>query len=128
MKYLIDTHLLIWTALNSAKLSTKARSILSQDDATYFFSAASIWEIAIKRSKNPALLPFDAASARKLFIATGFSELGITAEHCAAVESLPAIHADPFDRLLIAQAKTDGCILVTHDRFVTSYGDFTIMV
>ena len=123
MKYLIDTHLLIWTVLNSAKLSAKARSILSQDDATYFFSAASIWEIAIKRAKNPALLPFDAASARELFLATGFSELGITAEHCAAVESLPAIHADP-----IAQAKTDGYILVTHDRFVTSYGDFIIMV
>ena len=89
MKYLIDTHLLIWTVLNSAKLSAKARSILSQGDATYFFSAASIWEIAIKRAKNPALLPFDAASARELFLATGLSELGITAEHCAAVESLP---------------------------------------
>ena len=128
MKYLLDTHLLLWSVLDSAKLSAKARRVLSKDGAGYFFSAASVWEIAIKRAKNPALLPFDSATARNLFLAAGFLELAITSAHCIGVENLPAIHTDPFDRLLVAQAKADGCTLVTHDRLVASYGDFTMMV
>ena len=128
MKYLLDTHLLLWSVLDSAKLSAKARRVLSQDGAEYFFSAVSVWEIAIKRAKNPALLPFDSATARNLFLTAGFLELAITSTHCSEVENLPSIHADPFDRLLIAQAKTDGCTLVTHDRLVASYDDSAIMV
>ena len=128
MKYLVDTHLLIWTVLNSSKLSDKARSVLTQIDGEYCFSAASIWEIALKRTKHPDQFPVSAREARELFLAAGFAELGVSSSHCAVVEGLPTIHGDPFDRLLIAQALSEGMKLVTHDRMIVQYGDMVIAV
>lgn len=128
MKYLIDTHLLLWAVLDSARLSEKARRLLADADAEYYFSAASVWEIAIKRAKNPGILPFGADTARDLFLSAGFSELEIAAASCAAVEHLPPIHADPFDRILVAQATTAGMTLLTHDRLLAPYGDFVVKV
>ena len=73
MKYLVDTHLLIWTVLNSSKLSDRARAVLSQTNGEYCFSAASIWEIALKRAKHPDQFPLSAREARELFLAAGFA-------------------------------------------------------
>ena len=128
MKYLVDTHLLIWTVLNSSKLSDGARAVLGQTNGEYCFSAASIWEIALKRMKHPDQFPMSAREARELFLAAGFEELGVASDHCAAVEGLPPIHGDPFDRILIAQALSEGMKLVTHDRMVVQYGDVAVDV
>ena len=128
MKYLVDTHLLIWTVLNSSKLSDRAQNVLCQTNGEYFFSAASIWEIALKRTKHPDQFPMSAREARELFLAAGLEELGVSSSHCAAVEGLPPIHGDPFDRLLIAQALSEGMKLVTHDRMVVQYGDVAVDV
>ncbi len=128
MKFLVDTHILIWAVLNSSKLSDRARAVLNQADGEYCFSAASIWEIALKRMKHPDQFPVSACEARELFISAGFEELSVSSSHCAEVESLPPIHGDPFDRILIAQALREGMKLVTHDRMVVQYGDVAVAV
>ena len=128
MKYLVDTHLLIWTVLDSAKLPNRAKKILEEDDGEYYFSAASVWEIALKRQKHPERFPFTATEARDLFLAAGFIEQAVSSKHSAAVEDLPHIHGDPFDRLLVAQAQCDGMKLLTHDRMIVQYGDVAVEV
>ncbi len=128
MRYLVDTHVLIWATMDSAKLSNAAREALCKGDGEYYFSAASIWEIALKRTKHPEQFPFTAAAARKLFFAAGFVELSVSARHSAAVEDLPKIHGDPFDRLLVAQALSENMKLVTHDRMILQYGDIAVEV
>jgi len=128
MRYLLDTHLLIWTLSNTAKLSAKARQILSDADGLFYFSPASVWEVGIKRGKHPDQLPFSAQDFRKLLRESGFRELPITSAHTAATESLPEIHGDPFDRLLIAQAQVESVTLVTHDGKLVSYGQDIVSV
>ena len=128
MKYLVDTHLLIWTVLDSAKLSDKAKNILEEDNNEYYFSAASVWEIALKRQKHPEQFPFTATAAKDLFLAAGFIERAVSSKHSAAVEYLPHLHGDPFDRLLVAQARCEGMKLLTHDRMIVQYGDVVVEV
>ena len=128
MKYLVDTHLLIWTVLDSAKLSDVAKKILEEDDGEYYFSAASVWEIALKRQKHPEQFPFTATAARDLFLAAGFIERVVSSKHSAAVEDLPHLHGDPFDRLLVAQARCEGMKLLTHNRMIVQYGDVAVEV
>ncbi len=128
MRYLVDTHVLIWATMDSEKLSNAARETLCKGDGEYYFSAASIWEIALKRTKHPEQFPFTAAAARKLFLAAGFVELAVSARHSAAVEDLPKIHGDPFDRMLVAQALSENMKLVTHDRMILQYGDMAVEV
>ena len=128
MKYLVDTHLLIWTVLDSAKLSDVAKKILEEDDGEYYFSAASVWEIALKRQKHPEQFPFTATAARDLFLAAGFIERVVSSKHSAAVEDLPHLHGDPFDRLLVAQARCEGMKLLTHDRMIVQYRDVAVEV
>ncbi len=128
MKCLVDTHLAIWSVADSGKLSKKATAILRDDRIRFYFSAASIWEIAIKRAKHPEEIPIGADEARNLFLEAGYRELPVTSYHAASVESLPAIHADPFDRILVAQAKIEGMRLLTHDHILPGYGDFVVEV
>ena len=128
VKYLVDTHLAIWSVADSGKLSKEAASILGNGLGRFFFSAASIWEIAIKRARHPDEISFGADEARKLFLEAGYRELSVTSFHAAAVEILPPIHADPFDRILVAQAQTEGMNLLTHDRIIPDYGDFVVKV
>ena len=128
MKILVDTHLLIWATCDSAKLSNAARSALQKGGCEYYFSAASIWEIAIKRARHSDAIPISAADARKLFVAAGYVELPVGATQAEDVETLPPIHSDPFDRILVAQAKIDGMTLLTHDHLLPPYGDFVKMV
>jgi PIN domain nuclease of toxin-antitoxin system len=94
-------------------------------------SAASIWEIAIKHSLNrtgPDRMPYSGAAAIERCQASGFEFLAITPRHAAAVGSLPDLHGDPFDRLLIAQALTEPLILLTRDRAVSAYSDTIVLV
>ena len=128
MRYLVDTHVLIWAVSRSEKLSAVAKRAFAQADGSYFFSPVSVWEIAIKHSKHPDDMPMTGKEAARLFREAGFRELKLDAAHCAAVEDLPPIHADPFDRLLIAQAESMGMKLITHDHLIAGYGDVALVV
>jgi len=128
MRYLIDTHILIWAVANPRKLSAKARKVLSESDAEYFFSAASVWEIAIKHLRHPDDIPLSAGAARRMFTSSGFRELPVLARHPELVENLADLHGDPFDRLLIAQARCESMVLVTHDEKVAAYGEGILAV
>ena len=118
MKVLLDTHLLLWAAGLPERLSPKARSLLEAPDAQLFFSAASLWEIAIKRAARRLRAPADLGSR---VLASGFEPVPITFAHAEAAGSLPRIHGDPFDRMLVAQAQAERLTIVTVDRGIARY-------
>ena len=91
-------------------------------------SAATIWEIAIKRSVNRGNMPCSGSEARRFFIEAGYLLLAITDEHVVAIENLASIHADPFDRIIIAQAFSEPLRLITHDETVAKYSDSILLV
>ena len=121
MKLLLDTHLLLWAALDPYKLSASALTLLEADDSELFFSAASLWEIAIKSALERANFQVDPRVLRRGLLDNGYTELPITSEHAVAVSSLPSLHKDPFDRLLVAQATVEGITLLTSDALVARY-------
>ncbi|UIF91501.1 type II toxin-antitoxin system VapC family toxin [Cupriavidus sp. UYPR2.512] len=121
MKVLLDTHLLLWAALTPARLSPVAQSILGNEDTKPYFSAASLWEVAIKQGLGRADFHVDARVLRRGLIDNGYSELPIGSEHAVAINCLPPIHKDPFDRLLVAQATVEGITLLTSDQLVAQY-------
>ena len=131
MRLLLDTHIAVWVVEDNPALTTKARNLLMQDDAVIYVSAASIWEIAIKsalRAERRDGFGFTAEEAHQLFVESGMEILDIKAEHAAAVSDLPMLHADPFDRIMVAQAHCAGLHFVTHDRALVGYGDHIIRV
>ena len=128
MKNLVDTHMLLWVVQDSPKLSKKARYMLTEPEDEYWFSAASVWEIAIKRGTRSAKLQISAEQARTAFLAAGFKELTVTSLHAATAETLPKLHKDPFDRILVAQARAEGWRLITHDATLAGYGDWVALV
>jgi PIN domain nuclease of toxin-antitoxin system len=121
MKLLIDTHLLLWTAAGSRRLSATARNLLDDPDNQLFFSTVSVWEIVIKRGRGRDNFHVDPRLLRRNLLNNGYGELEITGQHALAVEDLPALHRDPFDRLLIAQSIVEGLTLLTADRTVARY-------
>jgi PIN domain nuclease of toxin-antitoxin system len=121
MKFLLDTHLLLWTAGDPKRLSTKARKLINEPASELFFSAASLWEIAIKRGLGRDDFKVDARLLRRGLLDNGYSELPIGSEHAVAIDSLPPIHKDPFDRMLVAQAMVEGITLLTSDAVVAQY-------
>jgi PIN domain nuclease of toxin-antitoxin system len=122
--FLLDTHLLIWSAFEPARLSPKARRLLQSREVPLLFSLASLWEVAIKSSLGRADFVVDPGRFHQGLLAAGFQELGIQAKHLQQVASLPWLHRDPFDRLLVAQAKVEGVRLLTTDRALKGYGRF----
>jgi len=121
MKLLLDTHLLLWAAGEPDHLSKGALLLISDQDNELFFSAASLWEIAIKNSLGRNDFQVDARLLRRGLLDNGYNELPINSEHAVAIDSLPAIHKDPFDRILISQAKVEGITLLTADSMVAQY-------
>lgn len=121
MKLLLDTHLLLWAAGNPERLSTDARDLIEAPDNELFFSAASLWEIAIKRGLGRDDFQVDARLLRRGLLDNGYSELPIGSEHAVAIDSLPSLHKDPFDRMLVAQATIEGITLLTADALVAAY-------
>jgi PIN domain nuclease of toxin-antitoxin system len=112
-------------------LPPAARDLIGSPENAIFVSAASLWEIAIKHALNrgrPADMPISAVEARGYFLAAGYSLLPITPQHAVAVESLPALHTDPFDRMLVAQARVEPLRLVTGDEELAGYGDGVLVV
>ncbi|WP_420996157.1 type II toxin-antitoxin system VapC family toxin [Cupriavidus sp. 30B13] len=121
MKILLDTHLLLWAAATPLRLPADARALIEAEETELFFSAASIWEIAIKRGLGRADFQVDARVLRRALLDNEYNELPIGSEHAVAIESLPPIHKDPFDRLLVAQATVEGITLLTADATVGQY-------
>jgi PIN domain nuclease of toxin-antitoxin system len=121
VKLLLDTHLLIWAADGADRLPKNAQSLMADPENELLFSVASLWEIAIKRGLNRADFQVDARVLRRGLLDNGYSELPILSEHVVAIDTLPPIHRDPFDRLLIAQASVCGITLLTNDEFVARY-------
>jgi len=121
VKLLLDTHLLIWAADNSERIPAVAREMMANLENELLFSVASIWEIAIKRALNRPDFQVDARLLRRGLLDNGYSELTVLSEHALAIDALPQIHKDPFDRLLIAQAMVEGITLLTADETVARY-------
>lgn len=121
MKFLLDTHLLLWAAGQPEKLSESARSLLNDPQNELLFSSASLWEIAIKQGLGRDDFKVEAHLLRRGLLDNGYDELPITSEHAIAVISLPPIHKDPFDRMLVAQSIVEGITLLTSDPLVGQY-------
>jgi PIN domain nuclease of toxin-antitoxin system len=121
MKWLLDTHLLLWCATSPEKLSSRARKLLLDPASALHFSVASLWEVAIKQSLGRGDFDVDASVLRRGLLDNGYTELPVTGPHVIAVTGLPTLHKDPFDRILIAQAQVEGIILLTADAMVTQY-------
>lgn len=121
MKLLLDTHLLLWAAGEPERLSREARILIDNPENELLFSAASLWEVAIKRGLGRADFQVDARLLRRGLLDNGYSELPIISDHVVATESLPPIHKDPFDRVLVAQATVEGMLLLTIDSQLSQY-------
>jgi len=119
MKLLIDTHLLLWAAADT--LPHDAVPYFLNDENELFFSPASIWEIIIKKNLNRPDFRIDAFALYQGLLHNGYTELNITNRHVLLIAGLPPVHKDPFDRLLVAQAKAEEAVLLTSDKIVSTY-------
>jgi PIN domain nuclease of toxin-antitoxin system len=126
MKFLLDTHLLIWAAED--RLSEKAERYILNEENILFFSPASIWEITIKNALGRPDFRIDSGLFRRGLLENGYEELCITSRQAVLVGDLPPVHKDPFDRMLIAQARSEGIILLTSDSSLAAYGGTIIVV
>jgi PIN domain nuclease of toxin-antitoxin system len=122
VKLLIDTHLLLWAAAMPQRLSPRAVARLEAPENRLQFSAASLWEIAIKAGLGRSDFTVDPRRLRQGLIDNDYEELPLTGAHALALADLPALHKDPFDRILIAQAKVEGLTLLTADATLARYG------
>jgi PIN domain nuclease of toxin-antitoxin system len=123
MRLLLDTHLLLWAMAASRKLPRGVKSQLLDPRNEVYYSAANLWEIAIKSGLRRADFRIDLEALMEALGASGFLELPITAMHAAGVARLPPIHKDPFDRLLVAQSMAEPMTLLTNDAVLADYWD-----
>lgn len=128
MRYLLDTHIVIWAMVGSAKLSAKARAILENPENILYVSSASIWEISIKNALKPSDIPITSEQMIRFCRDSGIIELPVRFCHSQRVSTVPMHHNDPFDRMLVAQAMEDGLSLMSHDGKLPAYGDMVLLV
>jgi len=121
VKLLLDTQLLLWAAGVPERLSAKARKLLNDPRNEILFSAASLWEIAIKITLGREDFRVEPRLLRRGLLDNGYAELPVTSQHAVNIDSLPPLHKDPFDRLLLAQALSEGITLVTGDAQLARY-------
>ena len=121
MSFLLDTHILLWAAGMPERLPGDARALIEDPSSDLYFSAASLWEVAIKNGLGRADFNIDPRLLRQGLRNNGYIELAITGTHAVAVDALPPIHNDPFDRLLIAQAHAEALTLLTADTVLGKY-------
>ena len=119
---LLDTHLVLWSALDPGRLSAKARRILQSRESPLAFSLVTLWEVAIKTSLGRPDFMVDPRRLHDGLLTAGFQEIQILAGHLVRVASLPWVHRDPFDRLLVAQAMDERITLLTVDSTLAGYG------
>lgn len=127
MRLLLDTNIFLWCALNDARLTDDARTLLTHADAIYV-SSACIWEISIKKSLGKIDAANGLGKLTDAIEASGFLELPITSQHAAAVCSLAPIHRDPFDRIMLAQAITEPLVFVTSDQLLQGYSNLVKVI
>ena len=128
MRVLVDTHLLLWAVASSRRLPKGARSLILDAANEVFYSAASVWEVAIKSALRRRDFKANPTVLVRALAQSGFSELPVTSAHAARVAGLPAIHRDPFDRLLVAQSLVEPMTLLTNDAVLVGYGPFVQLV
>jgi PIN domain nuclease of toxin-antitoxin system len=128
MRLLVDTHLLLWAAASSRRLPREARRLMENAENEVLYSAASLWEIAIKAGLRKADFKADVALLRPALAEMGFVELPILGAHAERLASLPPLHKDPFDRMLVAQSLAEPLVLLTNDRVLTAYGEVVKVV
>jgi len=121
LRLLLDTHVLLWAAGQPRRLPAAARRLLGDARSELLFSAASLWEIAIKRGLGRRDFRVDPRLLRRGLLENGYVELAITGEHAIAVDDLPPIHKDPFDRMLVAQAMVESVTLLSTDPLLAKY-------
>jgi PIN domain nuclease of toxin-antitoxin system len=125
---LLDTHIVLWASAAKSKLPKAAENLLATEQHTLWVSAVTFWEVAIKRSLNKPDFRIDVAPLRAGLLRNGHFELAIDGTHALELAKLPMYHTDPFDRLLVAQAKAEGMVLLTSDQALAAYGDFVHVV
>jgi PIN domain nuclease of toxin-antitoxin system len=128
VRLLPDTHLLLWAAFEPGKVPAKAESLLKDLGNELFFSAASIWKVAIKTARGLADFQVNPTRLRMGLLENGYSEIPVTGAHAVAVTALPMLHKDPFDRLLVAQAVVEQFVLLTSDKILAAYPGSIIKV
>jgi len=128
MRLLVDTHLLLWAAARSRRLPKEARLLLEEPANEVFFSAASLWEIVIKAALHKPDFKVDVTLLRPALSEMGFAELPVSGTHAERLASLPPIHKDPFDRMLVAQSFAEPLVLLTNDGVLADYGDIVKVV
>lgn len=121
MNLLLDTHILLWAAARPEKLSRKTLRLFDDPDNTLVFSAASLWEIVSKQSLGRDDFDVNARQLRRGLLDNGYNELLVTSTHALALDDLPPLHKDPFDRMLLAQSRVEGFTLLTADKQVLQY-------
>jgi PIN domain nuclease of toxin-antitoxin system len=121
VRILLDTHIILWAVTDSPKLPESARKMILDERNRIYFSSASIWEVAIKHAMAPEQMPVSSQDLLQYAGQSGYEELPVSAEHAVTVETLPPVHKDPFDRILVAQAVAEPMRLLTHDRLLSKY-------
>lgn len=127
MRLLLDTQIALWALVDDPRLGQKARDLILDSDNEINVSTATVWEVAIKHGLGRGDMPVSGARAAKLFSEAGYRELPVTWKHAALVDELPAIHGDPFDRILVAQSLAEPMRLVTRDKTISQYNDTIIL-
>jgi PIN domain nuclease of toxin-antitoxin system len=128
MRLLLDTHIALWAIRDDAQLSARARGLIVDPDNAILVSAATVWEISVKHTLKRADMPLSGADAVGFFREAGYELISVSATHAALAGALPPYHADPFDRMLVAQARAESAQLLTHDGVITKYGSWVIHV
>ena len=128
MNYLLDTHLLLWASTNHEKLPPDAAAVIADRNNQLWMSVISLWEVAIKASQRKRDFPYEPEQLRIGLLINGYEELKMESQHVLALRKLPNVHADPFDRLLVAQAISEDMLLLTADRQLSEYGKHVKLV
>ncbi len=132
MKILIDTHIALWAVLNDPKLPERAKDIILDEENEIFYSTASVWEITIKHMLHPDRLRINGNLLAKGCEDNGYMVLPVFNKHVSALETLKLLenaprHNDPFDRIMVAQAKAENLMFLTHDSLIPYYGEAFII-
>lgn len=133
MKILLDTHILLWTISNDARLSEKARIMIENPENDIYYSIASLWEVELKRIAHPDLMPICAKELAEYCDQSGFSKLSIKENHIYTLSDLrrdenAPPHKDPFDRMLICQASIENMLFLTHDSLLSAYNKPCVLI
>ncbi|SEH25560.1 type II toxin-antitoxin system VapC family toxin [Selenomonas sp. KH1T6] len=133
MRYLLDTHIILWALMNQRELTARAREIIENDNHVLYYSTVSLWEIAIKHKLHPDVIPNDANDILGYLEKSPVRNLPLQNNHIVAMEGLHRAddaprHKDPFDRILLAQAKAEGMCFLTHDKMFVYYDDVQVEI